>query len=97
MMMREQAEALDRADPLAAFRQEFSLPDGVIYLNGNSLGPLPARAAARVAEAVAREWGEGLIRSWNSAGWYMAPRRLGDNLAGLLGAEPGDISTPQLR
>lgn len=91
MMNREQAAALDQADPLAAFRAEFALPEGIIYLNGNSLGPLPARAAARVAEVAAREWGEGLIRSWNSAGWYSAPRRLGDRLAGLLGAETGEM------
>lgn len=91
MMTREQAAALDRADPLAQFRQEFRLPDGVIYLNGNSLGPLPAHAATRVAEVAMQEWGEGLIRSWNSAGWYMAPRRLGDKLAGLLGADAGEM------
>ncbi len=91
MMNREQAAALDQADPLAVFRAEFALPEGIIYLNGNSLGPLPARAAARVAEVATKEWGEGLIRSWNSAGWYNAPRRLGDKLAGLLGAESGEM------
>ena len=66
---REDCLALDRADPLAALRDEFSLPDGVVYLDGNSLGALPRRTAARLAEVTEREWGEGLIRSWNDAGW----------------------------
>jgi hypothetical protein len=65
---RDDCIALDRADPLAALRDEFVLPEGVVYLDGNSLGALPRRTAARVADVAAHEWGEGLIRSWNDAG-----------------------------
>jgi kynureninase len=87
----EDARALDAADPLRAFRDRFILPEGVIYLDGNSLGPLPA-AAARVAEdVVRRQWGEGLIRSWNDEDWIGAPARLGDKIAALIGAAPGEV------
>lgn len=91
MITRQQAADLDRDDPLAPLRDAFALPEGVIYLNGNSLGPLPRAAAERVTQAATQEWGQGLIRSWNSAGWYDAPRRLGAQLAGLLGAEPDEM------
>lgn len=83
--------ALDAQDPLRPLRDEFDLPAGVIYLDGNSLGPLPRRTAARVAEAVTGEWGTGLIRSWNSAGWFEAPQRVGDKIAQLIGAGPGQV------
>ncbi len=83
--------ALDRADPLAAFRQDFVMPDGIVYLDGNSLGPLPAATPARVAAVVAQEWGEGLIRSWNDAGWIGLPERVGDKIGRLLGAPPGCV------
>lgn len=83
--------ARDVADPLAHFRDEFQLPEGVIYLDGNSLGALPKATAPRVATAIAREWGEGLITSWLGADWVNAPRRVGDKIARLLGAEPGEI------
>ncbi|MEO8015519.1 MAG: kynureninase, partial [Polaromonas sp.] len=73
----QDCRALDAQDPLRALREQFILPEGVIYLDGNSLGVLPAATAARVAEAVTQEWGQGLIRSWNSAGWFDAPQRLG--------------------
>ena len=63
------ARELDERDPLARFRERFYRQPGVIYLDGNSLGVLPAAVPARVAEVVQREWGEGLIRSWNTAGW----------------------------
>jgi kynureninase len=69
---------LDARDPLRALRDLFALPEGVIYLDGNSLGPLPKAAPERVARAVREEWGEGLIRSWNTAGCFDLPRRLGD-------------------
>ena len=69
-----------------ALRDEFALPEGVIYLDGNSLGALPRRTAARLAEVAAREWGEGLIRSWNNAGWIDLSRRIGDKIAALVGA-----------
>jgi kynureninase len=83
--------ALDAADPLRAFRERFVLPEGVIYLDGNSLGCLPKATAARIAEAVRREWGEGLIGSWNSAGWVDAPSRVGDKIARLIGAAAGEV------
>jgi kynureninase len=83
---RDDCAARDRADPLAALREEFTLPEGTIYLDGNSLGALPRRTAARLAEVAAREWGEGLIRSWNSAGWIDLPQRIGDKIAALIGA-----------
>ena len=83
--------ALDAQDPLRELRKQFELPDGVIYLDGNSLGVLPKTTAARVAEAVTKEWGQGLIRSWNSAGWVDLPQRLGDKIARLIGAAPGEV------
>ena len=73
MSQHDTAGALDRADELAAFRARFTLPDGVIYLDGNSLGVLPRTAAARVSAVVNDEWGDGLIRSWNTAGWMTLP------------------------
>lgn len=87
----EACAAADAADPLARFRDEFILPEGVIYLDGNSLGARPAAAAGVAARVLEQEWGEGLIRSWNSAGWFELPGRLGDKLAGLLGAGPGQV------
>ncbi|CAM3524900.1 kynureninase [Polaromonas hydrogenivorans] len=87
----QDCRALDAQDPLRALRDQFTLPEGVIYLDGNSLGVLPNTAAARVAEAVTREWGQGLIRSWNSAGWFDAPQRLGNKIAQLVGAAPGEV------
>jgi kynureninase len=85
----------DAVDPLAHFRSRFSLPAGVIYLDGNSLGPLPAATPARVAQVVQQEWGEQLIRSWNApplgAGWVGLPQRLGERLAALLGGAPDSL------
>lgn len=83
--------ALDAADPLAPLRAQFTLPEGVIYLDGNSLGVLPESTPARVAEVVQQEWGQGLIRSWNSAGWITLPQRVGDKIARLVGAAPGEL------
>ena len=91
-MSPDAARARDAADPLAHARDAFQLPHGVIYLDGNSLGCLPKDAAARVAETVAREWGDGLIRSWNAAGWIDAPLRVGDKIAALIGAAPGEVA-----
>jgi len=83
--------ALDAGDALRPLRDHFILPEGVIYLDGNSLGVLPKTAAARVAEVITKEWGEDLIRSWNSAGWFDLPQRLGDKIALLIGAGPGEV------
>ncbi len=80
---------LDADDPLADFRDRFHLPDGLIYLDGNSLGPAPKAAFAGFTTVIEQEWAEDLIGSWNSAGWFAAPKALGDRLGGLLGAAPG--------
>ena len=91
MTTRDDALALDAADPLAPLRGQFALPEGVIYLDGNSLGVLPAATADRVRQVVTEEWGTGLIRSWNSAGWITLPQRVGDKVARLVGARPGEL------
>ncbi|MCY7315011.1 MAG: aminotransferase class V-fold PLP-dependent enzyme [Rubrivivax sp.] len=90
-MTRDDALALDAQDPLAPLRAQFDLPQGVIYLDGNSLGVLPRSTAARVQQVVAEEWGQGLIRSWNSAGWMALPERVGDKIARLVGAGAGEL------
>jgi kynureninase len=90
-LTREDCVARDAADPLAAHRNAFALPDGVIYLDGNSLGPLPRATPARLREVVDREWGEGLVRSWNTAGWIDAPRRIGARIARLVGASANEL------
>ena len=90
---RDQALARDAADPLAPLRAEFALPEGLIYLDGNSLGALPRRTAARLAQTITGEWGEGLIRSWNSARWIDLAGAIGDRIAALIGAAPGEVST----
>ena len=90
-MTREDAQALDNADPLALFRDAFSLPSGVIYLDGNSLGPPPLSVHAGMAWVMRHEWGEGLIRSWNSAAWIKGPGRVGDKIARLIGANAGEV------
>jgi kynureninase len=82
---------LDAQDPLCDLRHQFDLPPGVIYLDGNSLGVLPRATAARVAAVVTQEWGQGLIRSWNNAGWFDAPRLAGDKIARLIGANPNEV------
>ena len=90
-MTRNEAIALDAADPLAPLRELFELPEGVIYLDGNSLGALPRATAARVQQVVQQEWGRDLIRSWNSAGWMLLPQRVGDKIARLVGAGAGEL------
>jgi kynureninase len=81
----------DAQDPLRALKDHFSLPPGVIYLDGNSLGVLPKATAVRVAEVVTQEWGMGLIRSWNSAGWFESPQKVGNKIARLIGANAGEV------
>ncbi|MFF4531186.1 kynureninase [Streptomyces sp. NPDC001407] len=83
------AGALDAADPLAAVRERFLLPEGVVYLDGNSLGALPAAVPPVMADAVHRQWGTDLIRSWNDNAWWEAPLRVGDAVGRLIGAAPG--------
>lgn len=91
-MDRSHAETLDAVDPLARFRDAFDLPAGVIYLDGNSLGPLPRATATRVDAAVRGEWGQGLITSWNAAGWIEAPQRAGAKIARLIGARANEVA-----
>jgi kynureninase len=87
----QDCRALDAQDPLRGLREQFVLPAGVIYLDGNSLGPLPKHTGDRIARAVREEWGEGLIGSWNTAGWFELPQRVGDRIATLVGARAGEV------
>ncbi len=86
-----EARALDAADPLRTCRDRFHLPDGLIYLDGNSLGALPKAVVTRQNEAVAREWGDSLIRGWNTHDWIGAPQRVGGRIAPLIGAKPHEV------
>lgn len=81
----------DAADALAAYRARFTLPQGIIYLDGNSLGALPVATPQVLQQVIAHEWGDGLIRSWNSAGWFAAAGRVGAKIAPLIGAAPGEV------
>ncbi len=90
-LTRADLAAMDAADGLAFARARFRLPDGVIYLDGNSLGPLPVATPGRLAAAVEGEWGHGLIRSWNDAGWIDRALEVGAAIAPLLGAEPDSV------
>lgn len=91
MISREDCLARDASEALAHLRDQFDLPEGVIYLDGNSLGARPKAALERAQQVIAQEWGEDLIRSWNKAGWFDMPSRLGDKLAPLVGAGLGEI------
>ncbi len=91
MTTRSHCQALDAQDPLAPLRRQFALPEGVIYLDGNSLGARPVAALARAQAVIAEEWGNGLIRSWNSAGWAALSQRLGNRLAPLIGARDDEV------
>ena len=81
----------DAEDGLRSFRSRFDLPEGVIYLDGNSLGALPRAIGPRLAAAISQEWGQDLIRSWNSADWIGAPQRIGGKIARLIGARPHEV------
>ena len=91
MRTREECIALDAKDELATIREEFTLDEREIYLDGNSLGPVSRSVRTRVEQVIDDEWGRGLVRSWNDAGWMAAPTRLGDRLARLIGAQPGEV------
>lgn len=91
MTTRQDCVELDAVDPLGAVRERFSLPDGVIYLDGNSLGALPVTAAKAVDEAVTRQWGEDLIASWNKHGWIGLPQKVGGTIARLIGAGADEV------
>jgi kynureninase len=91
MTLFERAREFDAADPLARYRERFHLPEGVIYLDGNSLGALPRATLAAMARLVEEEWGHGLIRSWNEAGWFEMGHRVGAKIAPLIGAGPNEV------
>ena len=86
-----EARALDADDPLRDYRERFDLPDGVIYLDGNSLGALPKDTPARLEQVICGEWGDGLIRSWNDADWITLPQRVGAKIAPLIGAAADEV------
>ncbi len=83
---------LDEKDELKSFRSRFIIPDNIIYMNGNSLGPLTQDAKKHMVNVVTQEWGEELIKGWNTAGWYELPQRLGDKIAQLVGAKDGEVT-----
>ena len=87
----QQARELDAADALAPFRNLFTLPEGMIYLDGNSLGALPKATPARMEQVIRGEWGTGLVRSWNDADWIGIARRVGGKIAPLIGAKPQEV------
>jgi kynureninase len=91
VITRDDCAAMDASDELARLRDEFTLADGEIYLDGNSLGPVSRDVSARVNDVVGDEWAKGLVRSWNDAGWMDMPLRLGDRVASLIGAKSGEV------
>jgi kynureninase len=91
MLTRQACLEMDAADPLARVRERFELPEGLIYLDGNSLGALPRSVRPRIATAVEQEWGRDLIGSWNKADWIGLPARVGERIGRLVGAEPGAV------
>ena len=91
MITRDACQRMDEADVLAPLRQEFTLNEGEIYLDGNSLGPVSISVRRRVNEVIDYEWARGLVRSWNDAEWMGEPTRLGDRIAPLIGAGPGEV------
>src|SRR5215217_3338332 len=87
----DQAQQLDAVDPLAFARDRFQLPDGIIYLDGNSLGALPRRAASSIMETVEQQWGDDLIASWTKHDWIDWPTRIAAKLAPIVGAKPSEL------
>ncbi len=87
----EEIATWDAADPLAPFREEFRVPEGLYYLDGNSLGALPRKTPERIRALIEDEWGHDLIKSWNAHEWIHLPRRVGDQIAQLIGAGPGEV------
>jgi kynureninase len=90
-MMRQDVIELDAKDPLAGFRNEFDLEDGLIYLDGNSLGPLPKSVPARLQTAITEEWGKDLITSWNKNNWFELSQNTGEMIAGIIGGGEGQV------
>ena len=82
---------LDRKDPFAEKRREFSLPENIIYLDGNSLGAMPVAAHERSRLLMQQQWGEDLVSSWNTHQWIDLPVTVGEKIAPLLGAAPGQV------
>lgn len=87
----KECQLMDANDVLAHFRDLFEIPKDLIYLDGNSLGVLPKATIQRVNDVVQKEWGQGLIRSWNTAGWFASPERIGNKIANLVGAAQGEL------
>ena len=79
--------------PILPNKSLFKLPEGIIYLDGNSLGPLPVGVLQRAREVIENEWGNELIRAWNSADWISLPKQVGDQIASLIGAPPASVAT----
>jgi len=88
-LTREDFTRLDQIDPLAEVRDEFTLPQDLIYFDGNSLGPLPKQTINTLETMIQKEWGDGLISSWNNENWINMPRELGNKIATLIGAKSG--------
>lgn len=87
----EEARALDASDTLSGYRDHFDLPEGVIYLDGNSLGPPPKQAMERIRDTARKDWGQDLIKSWNTAGWMDLPLTVGNKIAPLIGVDAGEV------
>jgi kynureninase len=88
----KEAEALDAADPIGGVRDRFELPEGVVYLDGNSLGPPPRNVFQRIAKVLRDEWGSDLVRSWTSHDWIELPERVAGSIARLIGANPNEVA-----
>ena len=91
MITLQDCQQQDLQDPLGSLRDLFDIPEALVYLDGNSLGALPRSTATRIARTVQHEWGQGLIRSWNQAGWFDLPHKVGDKIAQLIGAASGEV------